>query len=136
MVSILLVQFLIYRSSPPEKFCKKGVLRNFTKVTGKHLCQNLFFNNVAGPRNATLLKKRLWHRCFPVNFAKFLRTRFLTEYLRRLLLNLNFSKKLTKNCAINCCELLLILQCIILLKGQTHFDKNILGNAGGFLKYV
>ena len=26
---------------------------------------------------ATLLKKRLCHRCFPVNFAKFLRTRFL-----------------------------------------------------------
>ena len=26
---------------------------------------------------ATLLKKRLWHRRFPVNFAKFLRTRFL-----------------------------------------------------------
>ena len=25
----------------------------------------------------TLLKKRLWHRCFPVNFAKFLRTPFL-----------------------------------------------------------
>ena len=28
-------------------------------------------------RPATLLKKRLWHRCFPVNFAKFLRTPFL-----------------------------------------------------------
>ena len=26
------------------------------------------------------------HRCFPVNFAKFLRTPFLTEYLRWLLL--------------------------------------------------
>ena len=26
---------------------------------------------------ATLLKKRLWHRCFPVNFTKFLRTPFL-----------------------------------------------------------
>ena len=25
-------------------------------------------------RPATLLKKRLWHRCFPVNFATFLRT--------------------------------------------------------------
>ena len=25
-------------------------------------------------RPATLLKKRLWHRCFPANFAKFLRT--------------------------------------------------------------
>ena len=29
---------------------KKGVLRNFTKFTGKHLCQSLFFNKVAGPR--------------------------------------------------------------------------------------
>ena len=28
----------------------------------------------------TLLKKRLWHSCFPVNFAKFLRTPFLTEH--------------------------------------------------------
>ena len=32
-------------------FCEKGVLRNFTKFTGKHLRQNhLFFNKVAGPR--------------------------------------------------------------------------------------
>ena len=30
------------RSSRPEKFCKKGVLRNFTKFTGKLLCQSLF----------------------------------------------------------------------------------------------
>ena len=27
--------------------CKKAVLRNFLKFTGKHLCQNLFFNKVA-----------------------------------------------------------------------------------------
>ena len=32
-------------------------------------------------RPATLLKKRLWHRCFPVNFVKFLRTPFFTELL-------------------------------------------------------
>ena len=31
-------------------FCKKGVLRNFAKFTGKHLYQNLFFNKVAGLR--------------------------------------------------------------------------------------
>ena len=31
------------RSSRPEVFYKKGVLRNFTKFTGKHLCQSLFF---------------------------------------------------------------------------------------------
>ena len=33
-------------------------------------------------RPATLLKKGLWHKCFPVNFAKFLRTPFVTEHLR------------------------------------------------------
>ena len=65
---------------------KKGVLKNFTKFTGKHLCQSLFFNKVAGLRPATLLKKRLWHRCFPVNFVKFLRTPFYIEHLWRLLL--------------------------------------------------
>ena len=42
---------------------KKGVLRNFAKFTGKHLC--LFLNKVAGlrlrpePVPATLLKKRI-----------------------------------------------------------------------------
>ena len=38
------------RSSRPEVFCKKGVLRNFAKFTGKHLCQSLFLNKVAGLR--------------------------------------------------------------------------------------
>ena len=34
------------------------------------------------------IKKRLWYKCFPVNFAKFLRTPFLTEHLWWLLLML------------------------------------------------
>ena len=38
----LKVIFCKYRSSHPEVFCKKGVLRNFVKFTGKHLCQSLF----------------------------------------------------------------------------------------------
>ena len=82
---VLLVIFL-FRSSRPEVFYKTGVLRNFTKFTGKHLCQSLFFNKITGLSPATLLKKRLWHRRFPVNFAKFVRTPFLTEHLRWLLL--------------------------------------------------
>ena len=36
-------------------------------------------------RSATLLKKRLWHRCFPRNFAKFLRTPSPTEHMWWLL---------------------------------------------------
>ena len=42
----------------------------------------------SGMRPATLLKKRPWHRCFPVNFVEFLRTVFFTEHVWRLLLNL------------------------------------------------
>ena len=59
----------IYRSSRPEVFCRKGVLRNFTKLTGKHLCQSPFLKKVAGLWPATLFKKGLSLRCFPVNFA-------------------------------------------------------------------
>ena len=36
------------RSSRPDVLCQKGVLRHFAKITGKHLCQGLFFNKVAG----------------------------------------------------------------------------------------
>ena len=39
-----------------------------------------------GLRPATLLKKRLWHWWFPVNFTKFLRTPFLQNTSGRLLL--------------------------------------------------
>ena len=35
------------RSCRPEVFCKKGVLRNFVKFTGKHLCQSFFLNKIA-----------------------------------------------------------------------------------------
>ena len=34
---------------------------------------------------ATLLKKRLWHTCFPVNFAKFIRTPFLQNTFKWVL---------------------------------------------------
>ena len=47
-------------------------------------CLSVFDHYVG--RSATLLKKRLWHRCFPVNIEKFLRTPFLQNTSRRLLL--------------------------------------------------
>ena len=40
----------LFKSSDQRCFIKKGVLRNFTKFTGKHLCSSLFFNKVAGLR--------------------------------------------------------------------------------------
>ena len=36
------------RSSRTERFCKNGVLEKFTKFTGKHVCQGLFFKKVEG----------------------------------------------------------------------------------------
>ena len=52
-------------------FCKKGVLRKFTKFAEKHLCQSLFFNKV---------EKDSGTGVFLRIFAKFLRTPFLTEH--------------------------------------------------------
>ena len=85
----------VYRSSRPEVFCNKILLEIsqysqestcarvsfLIKLQASDLCQSLFFNKVVGLRPAALLKMRLWHRCFPVNFATFLKTPFLTEHL-------------------------------------------------------
>ena len=67
----------IIRSSRPELFCKKVVLKNFTKFIEKHLCWSLFSSKVADVRPTTLLKNKLRHRCFHLNFAKSLSNNFL-----------------------------------------------------------
>ena len=76
-------QILIYRSSHQRCSMKKGVLRNFGKFTGKHLCR------------ASFLIRRLWHRCFSVNFLNiFLRTPFVIEPLWWLLLKICISDEI------------------------------------------
>ena len=74
------------RSSLPEVFYKKVVLKNFAKFTGKHLCQSLF-----------LIKLQALGLCFPVNFAKFLRTPFFIEHLWWLLLKLCVNTAASRN---------------------------------------
>ena len=64
---LVLCSNLFYGSADisfPDVFGKKIVLKNFLKFAGKHL------------RRSLLLKIRLLHECFTVNFAKFLRTAF------------------------------------------------------------
>ena len=78
--------FEMNRSSRPEVFCKNGVLKNFATFTGKHLCQSLFVIKLQ-PNTCNFIEKRLWHRCFPVNFVKFLGTPFFIEQLWWLLLD-------------------------------------------------
>ena len=58
----------------------------FLKIS-QNLQKNIYvFNKVVGLNRCSFIKKRLWHRCFPVNFAKFQRTPFLKNISGRLLL--------------------------------------------------
>ena len=119
---------LLSQKQSPEVFCKKGVLINFAKLTGKHLCQSLFFNQVAGllqlikketltqvfsfefcqisknnffsrtsqvPASAPIPRKLPCPKiflvrclCFPVYFAKYIRTPFSQKTFERLLLSI------------------------------------------------
>ena len=73
---IILLQ-LSNQSSHQRCSVKKGVFRNFTKFIGKHLCQRLFFNKVAG--------------------AACLRTPFLQNTSGRLLLGILVSKDVLRD---------------------------------------
>ena len=59
MLPCLCCKTLNRGSSRPEVFCKKVVLKNFAKFTGKHLCQSLLFNKVSGPGSFNFLQKRI-----------------------------------------------------------------------------
>ena len=77
MVCLLRNQGWYFSSSCPEVFNKKGFLKNFSKLKEKHLRLSLFFNKVVVLMPTMLLKNRLLHRCFQVNFVRFLKTDFL-----------------------------------------------------------
>ena len=62
------VQITRSRSSRPEVFCKKVFLK---------ISQNSQENTCA---RVSFLIKRLWNRCFPVDFAIFLRTSIFIEH--------------------------------------------------------
>ena len=55
--------------SETDVFCKKGVLKNFEKFTGKHLCQILLFNKVAGG-TCNFIKKETLTQLFSCEFNK------------------------------------------------------------------
>ena len=112
-------RLLLFRSSRPEVYYKKVVLRNFAKLQENTCARVSFLIKL----QATLLKKRHWHRCFLVDFAKFLRTPFLQNTSGRLLLGLH-----------NC---LLLFDCLLLLDclatSAVTFNKNYLPNCLPFV---
>ena len=68
----------------------------FLKIHRKTPVSEPLFNKVAGLGPATLLKKRLWHSRFPVDFCE--RTPFLQNIYGRLPLERTFSHSNEKAC--------------------------------------
>ena len=72
-----------HRGSHRRYSIKKGVLRNFTKCTGKHLCQSFFFNKVTGlsPESCSFIKKETLTKVFSCEFCETSQNTFFTEPL-------------------------------------------------------
>ena len=86
------------KRQPPVGFSKKGVLKKFHKTHLKTPMLESYFNRVSGLRVVTLLKKRLQHRCFQINFMKFLRTPFL-QNTSVICLTVSFHKEVLYICS-------------------------------------
>ena len=67
------MSYVSVQKQPPEVFYIKGVIKNFTKFTGKHLWQSLFFKN------------EILAQVFSCEFCEIFKNTFLTEHLRLLL---------------------------------------------------
>ena len=73
----------LFRSSHQRCSLRKVFLEISQNSQGNICARDSFLIKLqaSGIRPVTLLKKSLWHRCFSVNFAKFLRTPFRKEHL-------------------------------------------------------
>ena len=60
------------RSSRPEMFLGKGILKICSKFTGEHLCGSAFSIKFL----CNFIKIALWHGCSPVNLLHIFRTPF------------------------------------------------------------
>ena len=86
------------KKQPAVGFNKKCVLKKFHKIHLKTPMLESYFNRVSGLRAVTLLKKRFQHRCFRVNFMKFLRTTFL-QNTSVICLTVSFHKQVSYICS-------------------------------------
>ena len=62
-----------WQKQPPEVFCEKGVLRNFTKFSGKHLCQS------CQPQACNFIKKETLAQAFSCKFCEISKNIFFSR---------------------------------------------------------
>ena len=59
---------------------KRDVLRNFAEFAGKHLCQSLFLNKVAG-KACNFIKQETLAQVFSYEFCEISKNTFFIEHL-------------------------------------------------------
>ena len=69
-----------FRSSQQRCSMEKGVLRNFSKFRGKHLCQSLFFNKVTD-LGCNFIKKETLAQVFCCDFWEISKNNVFTEHI-------------------------------------------------------
>ena len=70
------------RSSHPELFCEKGVLKSFAKLSGKHLCQSFL---IKLQTSGNFIKKAPLAKVFSYEFCEIFMNTFFIEHIRWLL---------------------------------------------------
>ena len=75
---------LNYRSSHPEVFLGKGILKICSKCTGEHSCRSA----ISIKLQSSCFEITLWHGCSPVNLLHIFRTPFSKNTSGQLLLEL------------------------------------------------
>ena len=81
---------------------KKGVLKNFAKLTGKHLYHSCFFNKVAGWAACNFIKKETLVQVFSCEFWEIFKNTFFTEHLEATASRRNIHKMTSKEQVLLC----------------------------------
>ena len=79
---IAFLKFEIVRSSRPEVFLGKGILKIYSKFTGEHP----YWSVISIKLQSNFIEITLWHGCSPVNYLHIFRTPFLKNISGWLLL--------------------------------------------------
>ena len=93
MIKIDFESWKLFRSCRPKVFCKKGVLRNFTTFTGKHLCRASFLIKLQAWA-CNFIKKETLAQVFSCGFCEIPKNSF--SYIIEILADICYSVKLLK----------------------------------------
>ena len=84
----------LQKQSFADVLTSEQVILNISQCSLENAGVAVSFNKYTGLKDCKFIKKRLQHRCFPVKFAKFLRSLSFKEHIRWLLLEISYELSL------------------------------------------